>query len=300
MPVHPADVPVPHAEVLVGSTTNTVMLVVFGTVCGAIVAAGVWELLRHRTYLLLCCAVGGLLCNVIEPTWDQIGHLWWYLGQPTVWTAYPGAVHPTHYPLWCFIAYILYSGFDAFVFYLVFTRGRSQRTFWLAVGQQWVFACVFEITLINNGIFEYYGEQPGRLFGFPVYWAFTNSGEILAAAIMVAAIARFGRRGALLAIPVVPAAFAGWILWAGWPVFGALNFDVGMPVKWVALLTCAAISAGSVYAVSRLRPTLRRLATDGRSAPAATSGHTASSGPATPTTMGALSAVRVEGTHSSF
>jgi len=99
---------------------------------------------------------------------------------------------------------------------------------------------------------------------------------------------------------VVPAAFAGWILWAGWPVFGALNFDVGMPVKWVALLTCAAISAGSVYAVSRLRPTLRRLATDGWSAPAATSGHTASSGPATPTTMGALSAVRVEGTHSSF
>ena len=86
------------------------MLVIFGTVCGAIVAAGVWELLRYRTYLLLCCAVGGLLCNVIEPTWDQIGHLWWYLGQPTIWTAYPGASHPTHYPVWCFIAYILYSG----------------------------------------------------------------------------------------------------------------------------------------------------------------------------------------------
>jgi hypothetical protein len=165
--------------------------------------------------------------------------------------------------VWCFIAYILYSGFDCYVFYLVFTRARSMKTFWLAVGQQWAFACVFEITLINSGIFEYYGEQPGRLFGFPVYWAFTNSGEILAAAIMVAAIARYGRRGALLAVPVVPAAFAGWILWAGWPVFGALNFDVGMPVKWVALLGCAGISAGSVYALSRMRPTLARMANDG-------------------------------------
>jgi hypothetical protein len=97
-----------------------------------------------------------------------------------------------------------------------------------------------------------------------VYWAFTNSGEILAAAILVAAIARYGRRGALLAIPVVPAAFAGWILWAGWPVFGALNIDVGMPVKWLAFVVCAGISFSSVYALSRLRPRLYELANPDR------------------------------------
>jgi hypothetical protein len=273
----PTDLPVPHTDVLVSPTISTALLVVFGVVAGLILAGGVWELVRRRTYVLLCCAAGGLLCNVIEPTWDQIGHLWWNRGVPTVWTAYEHATHPTHYPVWCFVAYILYSGFDCFVFYLVFTRSRSQRTFWLAVGQQWAFACVFEITLINNDIFEYYGEQPARLFGFPVYWAFTNSGEILAAAILVAAIARYGRRGALLAVPVVPAAFAGWILWAGWPVFGALNIDVGMPVKWLAFLICAAVSVSSVYAISRAREWLYRVATEGWPA----SGAVVAAGPVT-------------------
>jgi hypothetical protein len=261
--IYRADLPVPQTEVLVTPTTSTVLLVIFVGVAALIIAGGLYELVRYRSYLLLCCAAGGLLCNVIEPTWDQIGHLWWYRGVPTVWTAYEHAIHPTHYPVWCFVAYILYAGFDCYLFYLVFTRSFSRWTFWLAVGQQWIFACVFEITLINNGIFEYYGEQPGRLFGFPVYWAFTNSGEIFAAAIMVAAIARFGRRGALLAVPIVPAAFAGWILWAGWPVFGALNINVGMPIKWLALVVCAVISVVSVYGLSTLRLTLYRLATRG-------------------------------------
>lgn len=106
---------------------------------------------------------------------------------------------------------------------------------------------------------------------------FTNSGEILAAAILVAATARWGRRAALLAIPVVPAAFAGWILWAGWPVFGALNVDVGMPVKNLAFVATAAISIASVVALARLRPHLYRMANP----------HTAVAGSALPATASA-------------
>jgi hypothetical protein len=259
----------PDTSVVTGSTTADVVLaicLITGALCLAI---GLWEVATRRSAVLLACCVGGLGCNIIEPFWDQLGHLWFNAGNATAWTVFEHQAVAVHYPWWAVALYIQFGGFECWAFYLMFNHGATARTFWIFCGWQALCNLLIEIPLIQADVYQYYGEQPFRIAEFPIWWVFTNFGEVLAAALLYWLVTRYGMRAVLAAIVLVPSAFGAWELWAGWPIYAALNFEASMPVKQGAALVAAAISVVTLWLFCRAMPAIRNSAHRHEQAPEA-------------------------------
>jgi hypothetical protein len=248
---------VPNTSVVTGSTTADVVLTICLVTAGLCLLIGLGEIALRRSAVLLACCVGGLGCNIIEPFWDQLGHLWFNAGNETAWTVFEHQNVPVHYPWW---AVALYIQFECWAFYLMFSRGAKARTFWMFCGWQAVCNLLIEIPLIQADVYQYYGEQPFRIAQFPIWWVFTNFGEILAAALLYWLVTRYGLRAVPAAFVLVPSAFGAWELWAGWPIYAALNFEASMPVKQLAATAAAAISVISLWLFCRAMPAIRKSA----------------------------------------
>jgi hypothetical protein len=254
----PADSRVlPDLTATTGSTTADVVLAVCLATAGLCLLAAVAEIVTRRSAVLLACCIGGLGCNVLEPFWDQLGHLWFNAGNANAWTVFEHLEVPVHYPWWAVALYIQFGGFECFAFYLMFKLGVSARRFWMFCGWQVVCNLLIEIPLIQAHVYQYYGEQPFRVAGFPVWWVFTNFGEILAGAALYWLVTRYGMRAAPAAIVLVPSAFGAWELWAGWPIYAALNFEARMPVKQLAVFAAAAISVTTLWLFAKAMPAIR-------------------------------------------
>lgn len=226
--------------------------IVFGAFAGAILIAGLVETIRTRSALPLYCFIGSILCNPVEPIWDALGKLRFHNGNIVAWTQFPDYPIPVNYPWWAMFVYTFFTGVTCYVFFRMFSRGTTWKAFWWCVAGQAVMNVVLEGYIITSA-YDYYGEQPWRIGSdFPLWWVFANFGELLGGALLAFAVKRFGRRAYPLAIVLVPASFAGWELWAGWPVYAAINSDVGTLVQNIAAVLTAAIAIGTLYALGRL------------------------------------------------
>jgi hypothetical protein len=252
-------IPVPDQSIVLGATTNTVVTWICVVTAGCCVAAAIWEIAFRRTAVLLFCCLGGIFCNAIEPFWDVMGHLHFNSGNTVVFQAFAQTAFPIDYPLWAVLLYIQFGGFQCWVFYLMLKHGAGRRLFWSVAGWQIVVKAVIEIPLINAHVYQYYGNQPFRLLGFPLWWVFTNFGELFGAVVLFLLMKRFGNKAATAAIFIVPAAFGAWELWTGWPIYAALNFDANSLLKHFAALVTAAVTIATLWAFARFMPMLHAL-----------------------------------------
>jgi hypothetical protein len=249
-------IPVPDPAIQLGATTNTIVLWISEIAVAVLVGLAVWEMVFLRSAVLLLCCIGGVFCNAVEPFWDMMGHLHFNTGNTVAFQAFAQATFPVNYPWWAVLLYIPFGGFQCWVFYLMITHAASKRGFLAVVSWQVLLNALIEIPLINAKVYQYYGQQPFRLLGFPLWWVFTNFGEVLGAVVLVLMIKRFGPKGAISAVFIVPAAFGAWELWTGWPIFAALNLDTNIVVKHAAVLVSAAVSIATLWAFARLMPVL--------------------------------------------
>jgi hypothetical protein len=252
-------IPLPDLTITLGATTNTVVTWICILTAAACVMAAVGEILLKRSAVLLFCCIGGIFCNAIEPFWDVMGHLHFNRGNTVVFRAFAQVAFPIDYPLWAVLLYIQFGGFQCWVFYLMLKHGASSRTFWTVAAWQVTANGVIEIPLINAKVYQYYGDQPFRLLGFPLWWVFTNFGELFGAVLLFLLIKRFGSKAAVSAIFIVPAAFGAWELWTGWPVYAALNFDTPSAVKYLAALVSAGVTVATLWAFVEFMPALQSL-----------------------------------------
>lgn len=252
-------IPRPDTAITLGATTNTVVTwISIATVIGC-AAAALWEIAFRRRAVLLFCCLGGVLCNAIEPFWDVLGHLHFNAGNTVVYQAFAQSAFPVNYPLWAVLLYVQFGGFQCWVFYLMLKNRASKRTFWTVAGWQVVANMIIEIPLINAHAYQYYGEQPLRFLGFPLWWVFTNFGELLGAAVLMLLVKRFGPKAAASAIFVVPASFAAWEMWTGWPVYAALNLDTAPVLKLMAAVLTAAVAIATLWSFAHFAPALHAL-----------------------------------------
>ena len=246
----------PDTSVVTGSTTGDAVLAVCLITATACVAIGVWEILARRSAVLLACCVGGLGCNIIEPFWDQLGHLWFNVGNNTAWTVFEHQNVPVHYPWWAVALYIQFGGFECFAFYLMFSRGARPRTFWMFCGWQAVCNLLIEIPLIQADVYQYYGEQPFKAFGlFPLHWLFINGVGVATIAVVLHRVGhRFTGAGVLwfLAIPGTAqiAAFS-----VALPAFSLYNTEAASEWKWLASAATMLLGAATLHGLSKLVPT---------------------------------------------
>jgi hypothetical protein len=252
-------IPAPDQSIVLTSTTNTVVTWICIVTAAVCLALALWEMVFRRSVVLLCCCIGGVFNNAIEPFWDVLGHLHFNTGNTVVFTAFAQAVFPVNYPLWAVLLYIQFGGFQCWVFYMMLKHGAGARAFWTVAIWQVIVNAIIEMPLINAGVYQYYGEQPFRLLHFPLWWVFTNFGELFGAIVLFVLIKRFGPKAAGLAIFVVPASFGAWELWTGWPIYAALNFDTNTVVRHIAAVMVAAVTVLTLWMIARLVPTLQAL-----------------------------------------
>src|SRR5260370_11306625 len=81
-------------------------LLIYAIIISAVITAvALYHLVRTRSPLMLSCLVGGVLCVLIEPIWDVIGHLHFSEGNHFAFTMFTQLRNPIHYPWWAVLSY---------------------------------------------------------------------------------------------------------------------------------------------------------------------------------------------------
>jgi hypothetical protein len=249
MPLAIAGVPaVP--ELVMPAPAQTVATTIVALLAAAAIAAATVLGRRHRTPLYLLVLFGGALASLNEPIADLLGGC--IHPQTGGWQVFSTFDRPI--PIWVVLAYGLYLGATPLVV-VALTRGHNSRTrFLAAIGVIFASNLLIELPVLAAGMYAYYGDQPFKVAGFPLYWLFINGAGVAGVAVM---LLRFGhlfagaRLGWALLLP--PAAqIAAYLV--GMPVFSMYNSGAAAPWKWLGAIATMALGAAVLWALSRLVP----------------------------------------------
>jgi len=216
----PWDAVTPHAaQVAVTAVTGSLvaLTLVFTLV--------MWR--KRGTPLYLFILLGGALAIFNEPRLDLVSQIYFPWRESwTVFEAYGRTI-----PVWGVMSYTLYFGTLTLTAVELLRNGATRTKFWLVVLGVWVLNSCLEVTMLNTGIYFYFGEQPLRIGLFPAVWLVLNDiGVVLAATIILRLRPFFtGARVALAAIVPPIAQEVG--LWFGTPHFMLVSSDQSYALK---------------------------------------------------------------------
>ncbi|MFI7195137.1 hypothetical protein ACIBQ0_35870 [Nocardia nova] len=234
-------------DVVAPSGTHQVVLAIAAVIFGLWLLYGVVDLIRTRSPILLLCAVGGLICALMETFWGVLGLLNYREGNVMSWMQFNFRGDP----LWSTLLYSAFAGGSAYLFYELRRRHAPIGQYWRGIGVIIVSNLIIEIPLTALKLYDYYGNQPFQFYkgGFPFWWLFTNLGGIFSGVLIAIAVERFGVRATLLAVPLIPCAFGAWEMWAGWPTFVALTMGASLFWTYLGAVVTIALSVGTAYAI---------------------------------------------------
>jgi hypothetical protein len=197
------------------------------------------ESIKTKSAIPALILVGATIATLTEAIWDILGNVWYpEIGQTPMYRFFNASV-----PIWMLAAYPLYLGGLGYAFYKKLISGMATSYIWKFYLVSWVANAVIEIPALQLGVYEYYGAQPFKVLGFPLWQAMGNS---LMPVIIGASI--FGFRqflvGArqLLILPMVPMAQCIALMTIGWPTFVALHSGHGYAWTYPAAMISFGIS----------------------------------------------------------
>lgn len=208
----------------------------FTIYCGTLLFAialvwAIWTGFRRRNWLPTLLLGGGLLCSLLEPMIDFVGHLRWANDLPI----YAFTNFGIQVPLFIPFAYGTLIGLEAYFWSRLFRQGMTVRQVFLAFAVAGLSDAAMETPGLLLHVYEYYGVQPYRFLGFPYWWAFVNGAGFITIGFLVwylePKLKGWYRAGFLF---VGPFGFmvAYWAV--SWPHFLALNATLPTAVKWIA------------------------------------------------------------------
>jgi hypothetical protein len=238
----------PAHALTVSHGSHVVALVPTGGGLAVAVALAAREWTVHRRPLLLACLAGGAVAFFTEPIWDVLQLIDLREdGATHVFSAFGRAE-----PVWLLLAYPVYVGGGAFLFTSTFRSGADQRRLWLVIGCIFLLDLAIEFPMTSLGVLDYYGRQPFKLAGFPLWLLFPNAGGgLVSGAILARRADLFEGRRVLLAVVLVPGTFAAWEVFASWPTSLVINSDAGPVAAGAAALLTIAISIGAALMLGR-------------------------------------------------
>lgn len=234
-----ATYPQPPVDMTVPETTEAVITVVLGCIVAAVFVGTLVYWRRTGSPLALILTLGGVLCSFNEPLVDTIGHVWFPQDSIMTWEFFGRGV-----PLWVVFSYTLFFGTAAFIQVTVMRSNISRKTVWIGMVVFWVANMCLEIPILLMDVYQYYGDQPFEIGGFPIAWATINDvGDFMAAVLVLYALPylRGGRQWLLIVVPFFTYAAS---LALSMPYFLALNSEADLWVKYVA----AVVAIGTVLA----------------------------------------------------
>ena len=211
----------------------------------------VWLKKKNDIPILLC--IGGIICSLIEPMLDNLGHLWWPTNLPgPAFMGYELSV-PWLIPP-CYVFFISMTGYWA---YLQMKKGITIKgvfLVWLLIAST---DLIMEMPGTALGAYVYYGDASFKIFGFPMAWGWLNGTAMLATGALLYVVEPHlkGMKRLYLALVTVCAMTAAYGVTA-WPYFMSLNWD-GLPwivtraLTIVSLLLCLSLVRFIAAAVAK-------------------------------------------------
>jgi hypothetical protein len=220
---------------------------VFAILCLVTFAVfAVWSIYRSartRDVIPIVLMAGGIATISIEPMLEYLGLLWMPNNLPyIVWRPFD-----RNMATWMILGYAFYYGGLSFLAYNVLVKGKSKKYLWYVYIFGWVLDAFFESTGHILGLYKYYGPQPLNPWGVPLWWEFINAGTPVIFGLLCYLLREILKGWkSLLLILLGPCIDSGLYGFTSWPVFTALNSDVGLVAINIAALCTDAIAVACV------------------------------------------------------
>jgi hypothetical protein len=203
---------------------------------------------KSKNYIPLLVMASGLICSLLEPMLDLLGHLHWAENLIPAFTNF-GITVPALIPL-CYVAFL---GLEAYWCYFVIRNGAHRMTFVMLLGMGIITDAVMETIGINLGVYLYYGTQPFELFNFPYWWGFINGGSFVTiGAILAYAVPRLKGASKLLLLLVAPFGMMVAYFGVGWVHILAHNASLPTWVRWIAAAVMMVMMVGWMFVLHHL------------------------------------------------
>lgn len=249
------NVPVPP----VLDSDHTAALVVVVAMYAGFGAALLWALVklaRERDPMpIVLVAAGVIACNS-EPVGDYLGQIVYAPDIP--WFDYTILGHEM--PSFILVGFATYVALGGWAAYRFLAAGRSLRDVAIAcvvvVGLPEI---ILEVLLHHWDIIAYYGDNPTRILGIPLYTIVQNSTLLPVYGVGVLLGVRYltGWR-VLWMIVVMPTITMGYIVGVSWPVYQAVGSTADAWVVWIAAAWTIVASVAVSYAALQI-PQVREL-----------------------------------------
>lgn len=210
----------------------------------------IWALhagFRKRNWLPLALLAGGTMCGFLEPGADVFGLTYYPANTPLL--VFEG--FDRQIPVFVFLGEGMFFATAVYGAYRLLLAGTPVKRLLWFMALFSLFDAVMEMFLIHFGVMTYYGNNPSRILGLPLYAIVQNGALALVLGWVVLALApqlRGWRHPAWILI--VPSAFAAQAIAATWPMYGGLNSAFPTPVMWaLTVLVTATNLALPLYVI---------------------------------------------------
>lgn len=242
----------PPADMVMPQTPQLIFMVFVHLPFVVLLGFAIAAYLRHRTPVPLLFMAGGAVAAVFEPIVDVLGMC--FFPRPGQWVGLELFDRPV--PVFMWAVYSWFVGGQAFLLWQRMQRGSlTGRGLWTFWGISWGVNAVLELPGLLMGVYTYYGAQPFEVLGFPLWWPAINATMPVVAAFLAHKLwPHLAGWRVLMIVPIVPMADGMTNGAIGWPVWGALNTDLGYPATYPAALVTFALAGLTVWAVTRGLP----------------------------------------------
>jgi hypothetical protein len=209
------------------------------TLLAIAVLALAFETRRVRQALPLIVFLSAMTWLPFEAFVDIPMALWHAAGNPLI------AMHVLDRPL---PVYVEATGAAFFLggygIYRLILRGASLRSILAVAVALGVLDYVLEMTCSHFHIIEYYGHNPARVLGLPIYAMVQNVGVYIVQAWVILTLAPHirGWRG-LLFLPAMPSAYIAYAFGCTFPAYIVVQSSASAIVAWPAIVIATAMNA---------------------------------------------------------
>lgn len=216
-----SNLPVAPVGVPVSSIGQALMTTGVAAGCIATVAVAVRLARRYRTWAPLLIPAGTLIAGLMEPLPDASANIWYYRpGQVTAWTS-----NGVSLPVWVFFSYTAFYGGFGLLFWWLAERGTTRRLLTRSLGGMWILAIATEVIGTTLKTYTYYGRQPFRVHGFPIWVSLYNVAIIATVGFVAARLRRVlpPRRLVVPALALPTAAIVVGLVGTAFPMLNVIR-----------------------------------------------------------------------------
>jgi hypothetical protein len=225
--------PVHHAEMI------------FDVAEGVILTGVAAYAIRRRAWVFLVLLLGTAIAGFVEPLDDNSSRLWFSSHVERPFTVFNHRTWTVFIP----IGYALYYGLGSLAVYTVMRRRSRDLLLKFALFGM-LFDAAVEIPWLHTRMYIYYGPQPFKIFGFPLYWAFINTAYLYLNAYAMYALGDWLRGRRIVVMAMIPVVGIGLLYGLAWPTWIIMNTSAPPAGQWAVATVTMALSVAFIWLVS--------------------------------------------------